>query len=337
MRRFSCFGLSLALVLGGSSHVWAQDPQPPPDEDGSPAEPPAAPPSDDVKAETPPAAPPPLEAPIDGDSAVDQPPPPPAAAPRPPRVPIRFPYIFNASTARLLPGAVIFTGGGVDTGGGLSSVLQVGLGDVAEFGVALTDLVRARRADGEAEAIFPYLTATFKMGVAESRLFKHQPALALGFRKSFEREEDGHSTRIAELYLVGSKDLGARTTLHLGGVMWDASITTGMTTYELNQEKGVGNQVRAFGGIEITPLPKAQIMAELLWMPEFNYAPTGTEKPIALNATLAWGVRYQFASWMVLEAGVRVPEIDDANLLDAQIFGQVKFVTRTMRRVVGLE
>lgn len=337
MKTHHCFALMLALVLfaviGATSPVLAQE-QPPPDQPDPAAAEPAPQPQ-------PPAGPDDaLDIPLDDDhsgglAAPAQPPPP--APPRPPPAPIRFPYLFNAPTARLLPGAVIYTGGGLDTGGGVSSVLQVGLGDVAEFGVALTDLVRAKNAgDANASAIFPYVTATFKMGVAESRLFKAQPALALGFRKSFEREVDGHATRIAELYLIGSKDLGSRTTIHLGGVLWDASLTTGTTTHELN-EGSVSQQLRAFGGVEITPLPKAQIMVELLWMPEFNYGATAADDEIKLNATLAWGVRYQLADWMVLESGVRVPEISDANLLNAQIFGQVKFVNRGFRRVVGLE
>jgi hypothetical protein len=39
---------------------------------------------------------------------------------------------------------------------------------------------------------------------------------------------------------------------------------------------------------------------------------------------------------MFIEAGVRVPDIKDANLLDAQIFGQVTFLTRKLRRALSL-
>jgi len=36
----------------------------------------------------------------------------------------------------------------------------------------------------------------------------------------------------------------------------------------------------------------------------------------------------------VFESGVRVPDIGDANLLDAQIFGQVTFTTWALRHAV---
>ena len=62
------------------------------------------------------------------------------------------------------------------------------------------------------------------MGVAEDRLFKNQPALALGFRKSFSREQLGSDIRVAGIDLVASKTFG-KTSLHVGGVFWDASMT----------------------------------------------------------------------------------------------------------------
>ena len=37
---------------------------------------------------------------------------------------------------------------------------------------------------------------------------------------------------------------------------------------------------------------------------------------------------------MYLESGVRVPDIAAANLLDAQIFGQVTFTSWALRRAV---
>ncbi len=37
---------------------------------------------------------------------------------------------------------------------------------------------------------------------------------------------------------------------------------------------------------------------------------------------------------MNLESGVRVPDIASANLLDAQIFGQVTFTSWALRRAV---
>jgi hypothetical protein len=100
---------------------------------------------------------------------------------------------------------------------------------------------------------------------------------------------------------------------------------------------GVGAQLRPFGGVEITPLPHAQIMAELVWAPRFEYATSGQTGGIALNATLTWGVRYVVGGWLVLEAGARIPEVQTANLLNAQIFTQVSFASRKLRSVMGLE
>ena len=72
--------------------------------------------------------------------------------------------------------------------------------------------------------IQPYVTASFRLGVAEDRLFEGQPGVTLGFRKSFERNHDGYQTRIAELTLVASKHLGKNAAIHVGGAFWDASV-----------------------------------------------------------------------------------------------------------------
>ena len=68
-------------------------------------------------------------------------------------------------------------------------------------------------------------------------------------------------------------------------------------------------------------------------MPEFCFtcsAPNRTR----LRPILSWGVRYDLASWAQLQSGVRVPDIGDANLLDAQIFGQLTLINRSIERVV---
>jgi hypothetical protein len=263
-----------------------------------------------------------------------QPPPPePAARPAPPE-PRVLPQVLIAPTARLLPAAVVYWRTGVDTSGGLSSDGRVGLGDVAEFGVALTDLIRRRVVPTDAPArINGYVDAVFKMGIAEDRLFAGSPALALGFRKSFERAPDAYATRFAELYLVATERLGARAALHLGGVFWDASIAHGADPVETLHARGVGEQLRAFGGVELEPKDDAQILVDLYWEPEFCFA--CADARIALRPILSWGVRYHVADWLQLESGVRVPDIGDANLLDAQIFGQLVWVDWHLHRAVG--
>ena len=115
------------------------------------------------------------------------------------------------------------------------------------------------------------MLATFKMGLAEDQLFANQPALALGFRKSFTREADTHKTRAAELYLVATKSFGEKFALHLGGAFWDAEIESIGEDPVLFHERGWQHQLRPFGGLEIEPLPDAQILLETFWVPEFCY------------------------------------------------------------------
>ena len=82
------------------------------------------------------------------------------------------------------------------------------------------------------------------------------------------------------------------------------------------------------------PLPRSQILVDLGWSPEFCYHCTDDADKIKLRPTLSWGVRYAVADFMNLESGVRVPDIASANLLDAQIFGQVTFTSWALRRAV---
>ncbi len=259
-----------------------------------------------------------------------------------PRPPISLPEVLTIPTGWLLPAAVLYSRTSIDTGGGVTSDTRVGLGDVAEFGLATTDAVRERVDDGDLQAsrIQPYVTASFRLGVSENRLFEGMPGMTLGFRKSFERNHDGYKTQIAELTLVASKHVGKNVAFHVGGAFWDASVfgllsegATEKTEFAFH-DGDVNNQIRAFGGIEVRPLPRSQILVDLGWSPEFCYRCTNLEDKIKLRPTLSWGVRYAVAAFMNLEAGVRVPDIGTANLLDAQIFGQVTFTSWALRRAV---
>jgi len=339
-------GLIITTVLVTAAIARAQ-PQP-----GDPAQPGGDAGGSGAKigsdAEDPTASPPPVDPPLTGgDIGPDPYAPTPGVPELPkrkalPRGPISMPEILTTPTGWLLPAAVLYSRTSLDTGGGVTSDTRVGLGDVAEFGIATTDAVRERNDDGDKSAsrIQPYVTASFRLGVSENRLFEGMPGMTLGFRKSFERNHDGYQTRIAELTLVASKHLGANTAIHVGGAFWDASMTgflsTGATerTEFAFHDGEVKNQVRAFGGIEVRPLPKSQILIDLGWSPEFCYRCTSNDDKIKLRPTLSWGVRYAVADFMNLEAGVRVPDIGTANLLDAQIFGQVTFTSWALRRAV---
>jgi len=258
--------------------------------------------------------------------------------------PVYMPELLTTPTGFLLPAAVLYSKTSIDTGGGVSSDTRVGLGDVAEFGIATTDGVRQRldETDVRATRIQPYVTASFRLGIQEDRLIRGQPGVTLGFRKSFERNHDGFSTRIAELTLVASKHLGPNAALHVGGAFWDASLEgdldgdadTAREEVTLHGLEDVKSQLRAFGGIELRPLPKSQILVDLGWSPEFCYRCAVPGDKIRLRPTLSWGVRYEVAEWMRLESGVRVPDIGDANLLDAQIFGQISFTSRALQRAI---
>ena len=259
-----------------------------------------------------------------------------------PRGPINMPEVLTTPTGWLLPAAVIYSRTSIDTGGGVTSDSRVGLGDVAEFGLATTDAVREKMTlqDKQVDRIQPYVTASFRLGVSENRLFEHQPGITLGFRKSFERNHDNFRTRIAELTLVASKHLGANTAIHVGGAFWDASLAGAIdgdpeSRREMTLHDGdFRDQIKVFGGIEVRPLPRSQILVDLGWSPEFCYYCSQDRDKIKLRPTLSWGVRYAVADFMNLESGVRVPDIASANLLDAQIFGQVTFTSWALRRAV---
>jgi hypothetical protein len=286
------------------------------------------------------------------EAGSDMPPPTPPPKPKPPRPPdppIAMPELLRSPTAWLLPAAVLYWKTSIDTGGGAASNVRVGLGDVAEFGVSTIDTVRASvdGTDASTKEILPYATATFRMGVAENRLFTNQPAVALGFEKSFARDHDGFETRTAELTLVASKHFGKHAAIHVGGAFWDASIFGNgegsgyqggdLLNTSLHQE-GLGNQIVPFGGIQVEPIDRAEILVDLSWAPEFCYQTAACaaqgEKTIQLQPELSWGVRYRVTDWMNLESGVRLPNIGKADLLDAQIFGSVTLMTWGLSHLV---
>jgi hypothetical protein len=354
MSRASRILISTVMLTGAIARAQpAPDPTAPPGQPGpGTAAPPAGQPppgQPEPAADQPPLGPQPEPPPPDfGDPYA--PVRPVAEQPRKKLPPVYMPEVLTTPTGWLLPAAVLYSKTSLDTGGGVSSDTRVGLGDVAEFGIATTDSVRERddNSDVRTSRIQPYVTASFRLGIQENRLFGGQPGFTLGFRKSFERNRGGFSTRIAELTLVASKHLGPNVALHAGGAFWDASLEGDLDADEFTDRREVTlhgldrveSQLRAFGGIELRPLPKSQILIDLGWSPEFCYRCTAgpTRHPdankIRLRPTLSWGVRYEVAEWMRLESGVRVPDIGEANLLDAQIFGQVTFTSRALQRAI---
>ena len=336
----------LATVLATAALARAQPapdeparPDPPaggdlPPPAAGPAPPPAAGPA--PRSETTPDLGPLLGGAVDGPAA--HPGGPPVEHPA-----IDFPEVLTTPTGWLLGAGVLYSKTALDTGGGVTSDNRVGLGDVAEFGVATTDEVRERSAPNDKPArIQPYVTASFRMGVEENRLFTHQPGVTLGFLKSFERNHNGFKTRIAELTLVASKHLGSKIALHAGGALWDASLqpNTGIAPGQEPAPEvtlhghGLARQIRVFGGFEARPLPRSEILVDLGWAPELCYQCVADTDKITLRPELSWGVRYEVSRALHLESGVRVPDIGKFNLLDAQIFGQITLTSFALRDAV---
>ncbi len=320
--------LMLTTVLATGAIARAQPAPDAPPATGGDAEPVPAPATPPVQ----PVAPKPADQPTD----------PYAPAPRieHEHKPVDLPVVLTTPSGWLLPAGVLYSRTAVDTGGGVSSDNRVGLGDVAEFGVTTTDQVRERdTADAKASQIQPYVLATFRLGIAEGRLGDYFPGLTLGFEKSFERNHHDFKTRVAELTLVASKHVGSKVALHLGGGLWDASLQSNATVapgdapppeYSLHGLGDRAKQLRVFGGIETRPLPESEILIDLGWAPEFCYQCADADK-IKLRPELSWGVRYEVASFMHIESGVRVPDIGNFNLLDAQIFGELTFTSFALR------
>lgn len=255
------------------------------------------------------------------------------------RILVKHPFVLAAPTAHLLPAAVIYSSTALDTGGGFSSRLRVGLGDVGEFGVETTDRVRFIPSQGlDAETIQPLVLATFKMGVGEDRLFENQPAIALGFRKSFETSHEDFDIRVAAVELMASKTLGP-VSLHAGGVFWDASMDSGFgenAESVVLHDFGKRRQIRPVAGLQAEPFDDSQLMIDLYWVPRFDPDQELSKDKISLRPAISWGVRYKIGRSVSIESGVRIPDIGEANLLDAQIFGQLTFSSTKLRDALGV-
>jgi len=248
---------------------------------------------------------------------------------------LSFPMLINSPTARLLKAGVITSAAGVDTGGGFKTDLRLGLGDVAEFGLGTTELIQTRSCTGcTPDSVSNYPLALFKMGVAERRVWSWQPAMALGFRKSFEREHDDRKSQVAELYLVASRRVGMLN-LHFGGSIWDASIKRNGNEVLLH-DRGFKKQLRPFGGFDVKPLPRSTLMVDLVFVPQFDLREGEVADRISLRPVFAFGVRYEFTDWVHFKSGVRIPfeSFDELNLMPAQIFGQIEFVNRRFSRFI---
>lgn len=247
--------------------------------------------------------------------------------------------LLFAPTARMLEAGAISASGAIDTVGGAQLELKIGLGGVAEFGIGSTDHIRVRDcASCDARTVRFVPVARFVMGLPEHRMFQHQPALALGFQKSFTRNHDGRASRYASLYVVASKRIGTAN-LHGGMMVWDGVIQRDDDSEVALHDGALGKVVRPYGGFEILARERSHVIVDLTWNPELEIARSLDDPDrIRLRPMLSWGVRYAVSARTALEAGVRVPDISDANLLDAQIFAQLRLSSRVISSAIeGLQ
>jgi hypothetical protein len=247
--------------------------------------------------------------------------------------------LLFAPTARMLEAGALSASAAIDTVGGAQLDLKIGLGGVAEFAIGSTDHIRVRDCnDCDARTVRLVPMARFVMGLPEHRLFRHQPALALGFKKSFTRNHDDRASRYANLYVVASKRLGTAN-LHAGVMAWDGVIQRDDDNEVALHDGPLRKVVRPYGGFEVLARERSHVIVDLTWNPELRITPSlaGTDQ-IRLRPMLSWGVRYAASTRVALEAGVRVPDISDANLLDAQIFAQLRIASRAITTAIeGLQ
>jgi hypothetical protein len=219
------------------------------------------------------------------------------------------PEVGAAPTATLVPAMELRGRSEIDTRGRAGAQLRIGLGGVAEFGVGTMELDTAGARTRSSVSMPPVgdaqllVTATFRIGVAENRLFRGQPGVALGFEKSFVHGDDAGATRVAALTLAASRNLGP-VGLHAGAVLWDAELARDGAAPFLLHDRGMRAQLRPFAAAELRVTPRATALASLTWKPVI--AGDG----IALTAVATAGARYGLTPAVSLDAGVELARGD---------------------------
>lgn len=180
----------------------------------------------------------------------------PMLAPSPTRAIASLPFTYE-SNGWLLLGGVVSARASFDTAGAAMASTAVGLGDVAELELSTIGDVSVGGA--------PFVLASFKLGVAESRTFEGQPAFALAFRKSFVHEHDGTSARFAQLNLTASRTIRDRVAVHAGVAMWDSLVEgpkPGWTPRMVGGgfESDPASQVAASAGVQVIVIDRVDVM-----------------------------------------------------------------------------
>ncbi len=238
------------------------------------------------------------------------------------------PRVLHVPTAWLQHPGRLYGTTGINHRGGTFLAVSGGLGRLAEFDVNISDrFVRCDRAcvadsaDGKTDQAFVG-SALFKIGTAENSLFAGQPALALGFRKSFYMTEDlGTDTeerRFAELYAVASRHVGSAA-LHVGAQLFDVKLN--QTVPRLLDVSKPQEKLRPFGGLEWVPhvYPRTTLLLDFSWVPRFEErGEADSQYYTELRWVAGWGVRYQALTWGSIELAVRHRQ--DEGLSDSTVF-----------------
>ncbi len=245
--------------------------------------------------------------------------PPPVTTPAAPRV-------LHVPTAWLQPPATVYASTGVNHRGGGFLSLSTGLGRLAEADLNISDRFISCAADcaGDTRDSGPawLATALFKIGMAADELFSGQPALAIGFRRSFYTSTSSSSDKpeVAELYLAASRKIGG-VGVHAGAQLFDAESDDS----RLLDISSPVEQVRPFLGIEWVPAiyPRTTVLLDFSWVPEFRQADATTA--VDLTWLAGWGIRYQALSWGSIELAIRHRE--NEGLADSTVLVRVNGTT----------
>jgi len=183
------------------------------------------------------------------------------------------PRVFRIPTAFLQPAGRGHGTAGLDHRGAGYLALTYGLGGLADVELEVDDR---------------FVTAAFKMGIAQGELSRWLPAAAIAFRKSVA----GQDRELAHLQLATSYALGMFE-LHGGATVW-----TNPTA------------ARGFAGLEWHPpiYPRTTLLAEI----DYERTDTDADAPAPVPTWRAhWGIRYQALSWGSIELGVRHREAEE--------------------------
>ena len=247
------------------------------------------------------------------------------------------PRVLHIPTAHLQPPAVIYATLGGTHRGGVMAGLSTGLGQLAEIDAELSDhlaVCDGCATPGEKIAPDSLLTgsAQFKVGLAERRFSRWQPALALGYRKSFltrkslvTGEVDSFDDyQVARLFVAVSKGLGPFR-LHGGVDLWDAEVAAGDQRRALSEEE-LGQRVRPFVGLAWTPsiYPRTSLVGDFSWIP----VPESGQ--VTLNWLAGWGVQYQAVDRVSIELAVRHRQGED--LGDSTVLFRINAITSRSQR-----